>query len=97
MERSLKKMLKGYEKFRGKYAHGNKSIMKTLSHQGQKPNAMVVSCCDSRVDPALILQCNPGDLFVARNVANIVPPYEKDNFHFFILFKILIFASLPIN
>ena len=42
---------------------------------------MVVSCCDSRVDPALILQCDPGDLFVVRNVANIIPPYEKDEAH----------------
>ena len=40
---------------------------------------MVVACSDSRVDPALILQCEPGDLFVVRNVANIIPPYEKDN------------------
>lgn len=52
--------------------------MKYLSEYGQKPQVMVVSCCDSRVDPALILQCDPGDLFVVRNVANIIPPYEKD-------------------
>lgn len=52
--------------------------MQCLAEYGQKPKIMVVSCCDSRVDPALILQCDPGDLFVVRNVANIIPPYERD-------------------
>lgn len=74
-------MLKGYQLFRKKYTLGDQSIMHQLSHYGQKPNIMVVACCDSRVDPALILQCNPGDLFVLRNVANIVPHYEKDEAH----------------
>lgn len=74
-------MLKGYKDFRNKYALGDKSVMYSLSRNGQQPEIMVVACCDSRVDPALILQCDPGDLFVARNVANIVPPYEKDEAH----------------
>lgn len=52
--------------------------MRYLSNSGQKPQIMVVSCCDAGVDPALILQCNPGNLFVVRNVANIIPPYQKD-------------------
>ena len=77
----MDKIFKGYQIFREKYAHGDKSVMQYLSKYGQKPQAMVVSCCDSRVDPALILQCDPGDLFVVRNVANIVPPYEIDAAH----------------
>jgi len=69
-------LLKGYELFRDKYAQGDQSIMHYLSVYGQKPRAVVVACSDSRVDPALLLQCDPGDLFVIRNVANIVPPYN---------------------
>jgi len=81
MQLSLQKLLDGYQNFRNKYANGDQSIMQYLSHHGQKPQVMIVACCDSRVDPALILQCDPGDLFVVRNVANIVPPYEKDEAH----------------
>lgn len=81
MEENFKKILKGYQLFRKKYAQGDESIMHYLSRHGQQPQIMVVACCDSRVDPALILQCDPGDLFVVRNVANIVPPYEKDEAH----------------
>lgn len=81
MERSFRKILDGYQAFRDKYASGDKSVMESLSVKGQKPEAMVIACSDSRVDPALILQCDPGELFVVRNVANIVPPFEKDDMH----------------
>lgn len=78
---SFIKILKGYQQFRKKYALSDQSVMQYLSHYGQQPQVMVVACCDSRVDPALIMQCDPGDLFVVRNVANIIPPYEIDEAH----------------
>jgi len=79
--KSFVKLLEGYQAFRKKYVLGDHSVMQHLSFHGQQPKIMVVACCDSRVDPALLLQCDPGDLFVVRNVANIVPPFEKDDAH----------------
>lgn len=81
MKKKFADILEGYHTFRKKYASGDQSVMQSLSNNGQQPLIMVIACCDSRVDPALILQCDPGDLFVVRNVANIVPPYEKDDAH----------------
>lgn len=46
---------------------------------GQKPQALLIGCCDSRVDPALLTGCSQGDLFIQRNIANLVPPYHKSN------------------
>lgn len=81
MKKSLNKILQGYSDFRKQYATGNQSVMRQLAAHGQQPEVMIVACCDSRVDPSVILQCDPGELFVVRNVANIVPPYECDEKH----------------
>lgn len=81
MNITFDKVIKGYKKFRAKYAEGDQTLMRDLAKHGQSPEIMVISCSDSRVDPAILLQCDPGDLFVVRNIANIVPPYENDEKH----------------
>jgi len=78
MEKSLQKLLRGLFAFQTKCHSHDKDLMDVLSTEGQKPEVMIVSCCDSRVDPAILLQCKPGDLFVVRNVANIIPPLRHD-------------------
>ncbi|MEG8098755.1 carbonic anhydrase [Candidatus Liberibacter brunswickensis] len=58
----------------------DKKLFQKLSDQ-QRPKIMIISCCDSRVAPETIFNARPGELFVVRNVANIVPPYEPDGNH----------------
>ena len=72
---SLAQLLEGYGRFRRD--HFDSALFKKLQSEGQMPKFLVLGCCDSRVDPAIILDCSPGDLFVIRNVANLVPPFEN--------------------
>jgi len=67
--------LEGYTKFRSEYYSDNKELFENLAN-GQSPHSMVITCSDSRVEPSTILSSKPGDLFVARNIGNIVPPYK---------------------
>jgi carbonic anhydrase len=71
----IKKLLEGYNVFRKKYYEISDTLYKELQYK-QTPKTMVISCCDSRVDPAILMNATPGDMFVVRNVANLVPPYE---------------------
>lgn len=59
----------------------NRAWYARLAQEGQRPRAMVVSCCDSRVDAVGLFGAEPGDLFVVRNVANLIPPYAPDKVH----------------
>lgn len=65
-----------YRRFKYRHFTTNQDHYEALASDGQRPNIMLVSCCDSRVDPETIFSAMPGELFVVRNVANLVPPYE---------------------
>ncbi|RME66369.1 MAG: carbonic anhydrase [Alphaproteobacteria bacterium] len=75
-------LIDGYRRFRqGAFAEQQQRYER-LAAQGQQPATLVIACCDSRVDPAAIFDAGPGELFVIRNVANLVPPYAPDgDFH----------------
>jgi carbonic anhydrase len=74
--KELLRLVSGFRKFREKYFDPENSPYRKLA-TGQAPKTLVIGCSDSRVDPAIITSAEPGDLFVVRNVANLVPPYEK--------------------
>ena len=72
------RLLKGYREFKeGRFAFEQERY-RQLAERGQKPETLVIACCDSRAAPETIFNTVPGDIFVVRNVANLVPPYEPD-------------------
>src|ERR1044072_2670036 len=72
-------LLDGYRAFTTQRLPTEQSRYRELSERGQSPAVMVVGCCDSRVSPEVIFDAGPGELFVVRDVANLVPPYERDS------------------
>jgi len=75
---ALEKLVEGYHTFKSQYFDESDDLFREL-REGQTPAVLVIACSDSRVDPAIVTNCKPGDLFVVRNVANLVPPFEADN------------------
>lgn len=67
----------GYTKFLNKYFENNRELFEELSDT-QKPDTMIITCSDSRINPALLLDAQPGELFISRNIGNIVPPYQPN-------------------
>ncbi|MFN4140826.1 carbonic anhydrase [Aestuariivirga sp.] len=75
------KLLDGYAHFRsGRYA-SEAERYRSLGEGAQKPKIMIIACCDSRAAPETIFDAGPGEMFVVRNVANLVPPYMPDGGH----------------
>jgi len=72
------KLLDGYRGFKSNRFEQEKERYETLAAEGQQPETLMIACCDSRAAPETIFNASPGELFVTRNVANIVPPYSPD-------------------
>jgi carbonic anhydrase len=73
-----KSLLEGYRSFQTQRLPVEQSRYRELSVHGQSPETMVIGCCDSRVSPEVIFDAGPGELFVVRNIANLVPVYQPD-------------------
>jgi carbonic anhydrase len=71
-------LITGYRRFLAQAWRTRQKLFQDLAEHGQSPPAMVIACADSRVDPTMIFDAGPGEIFVVRNVANIVPPYAPD-------------------
>ena len=72
------RLLQGYRAFHSGRLKVEQDRYRELAETGQSPAMMVIGCCDSRVSPEVIFDARPGELFVVRNVANLVPPYAPD-------------------
>jgi len=72
------RLIDGYRTFTSERLPTEQSRYRELSERGQSPEVMVIGCCDSRVSPEVIFDAGPGELFVVRNIANLVPVYQPD-------------------
>jgi len=76
--KDIARFLSGFRNFQKTYFCAGNALFDNLK-EAQNPKFLVIACSDSRVDPAILTGCEPGDMFVVRNVANLVPPYETDS------------------
>jgi carbonic anhydrase len=72
------RLIDGYNAFAGSRLQNEQNRYRELAEAGQSPEVMLIGCCDSRVSPEVIFDAHPGELFVVRNIANLVPPYAPD-------------------
>jgi carbonic anhydrase len=75
----MEDLIAGYRRFRAGTWRNERARFDALTKFGQKPRALVIGCSDSRTDPQMVFNAVPGELFVIRNVANLVPPYGPDD------------------
>ena len=76
------RLVRGYQSFLSGRFVNEQQRFRELAEAGQKPTVMLIGCCDSRVSPEVIFDARPGEIFVVRNVANLMPPYApNDDLH----------------
>lgn len=76
------RLVAGFRGFHALYYEQRPERIRDLVESGQQPKVLMIACSDSRVDPAIVTNAEPGELFIVRNVANLVPPYAPDgNYH----------------
>lgn len=75
--RGFGNLIEGYRRFRARQSRATREQWQQLA-EGQAPRAVIIACSDSRADPATIFDTDPGEIFVVRNVANLVPPFEAN-------------------
>lgn len=75
----MEDLIEGYRRFRAGTWRAERARFEELSRLGQRPQALVIACSDSRTDPQMVFNAGPGELFVVRNVASLVPPYGPDD------------------
>jgi carbonic anhydrase len=74
----MDELIEGYQRFRSERWPQQRKALEALARDGQQPHTIAIGCCDSRVPLEMIFNSSPGELFVVRNIANLVPPYAPD-------------------
>src|ERR1035438_9602156 len=73
----MQKLIRGIHQFQTQIFSSHKDLFERLDQRDQAPETLFITCSDSRISPNLITQTQPGELFILRNVGNLVPPYES--------------------
>ncbi|CAN5843601.1 carbonic anhydrase [soil metagenome] len=77
----MERLIEGFKRFRADYFEANRARFERLAGRPQHPRYAIVTCCDSRIDTTRVFDAIPGEVFLIRNIANLVPPYEPDQHH----------------
>ena len=77
----MERLIEGFRRFRADYFEANRARFERLAGRPQHPRYAIVTCCDSRIDTSRVFDAIPGEVFLIRNIANLVPPYEPDLHH----------------